>query len=337
LALSFRSVDAAEVLARLGQLGPAALYLFLPLIAGLALESWGWQRSLISAGLNVRLLPLWAVRFVTEAAGLFLPGGALTGETLKPWLLSRWAGMTIPAGVAASVYRKYLRLVAHGLYVGSAALLGAWAWQHGPSSTGWRQLAPWLVSALGVFAVVLFALAASMATSFRRGAFGLVVLRALGRLPFAGLADRLAARQRAFGEMDDDTRRLFRQSALGQVPAILLCLVAWFSEALESWVLLWLLGCPVDFAALLAIDVGLSLVRQLLVFLPAGLGVQDVGYLAALGALGVTDPATTGAAFVVLKRARELVTCGVAAAVWALGNGLVRTGSERPALLARLS
>ena len=33
---------------------------------------------------------------------------------------------------------------------------------------------------------------------------------------------------------------------------------------------------------------------------------QDLGYVAALGALGVPDAVTAGAAFVVMKRAKEL-------------------------------
>jgi uncharacterized membrane protein YbhN (UPF0104 family) len=41
-------------------------------------------------------------------------------------------------------------------------------------------------------------------------------------------------------------------------------------------------------------------------FVPAGLGVQDLGYVAFLHASGVPEAAALGAAFVVLKRAKEL-------------------------------
>ena len=42
-------------------------------------------------------------------------------------------------------------------------------------------------------------------------------------------------------------------------------------------------------------------------FAPAGIGVQDVGYLAVLNAYGVPDANAIGPAFVVLKRMKELV------------------------------
>jgi hypothetical protein len=39
---------------------------------------------------------------------------------------------------------------------------------------------------------------------------------------------------------------------------------------------------------------------------PAGLGVQDTGYVLCLRALAVPDAATVGAAFVLLKRGKDL-------------------------------
>ena len=66
------------------------------------------------------------------------------------------------------------------------------------------------------------------------------------------------------------------------------------------------LGAPVGFAEVISFEAGLSLLRNFAFFAPAGLGVQDLGYLAFLNALGFPGAGEIGAAFVLMKRAKEL-------------------------------
>jgi len=68
-------------------------------------------------------------------------------------------------------------------------------------------------------------------------------------------------------------------------------------------------------------------------FAPGGLGVQDLGYVAALGALGVPDAVTAGAAFVVMKRAKELAWALVGYASLLLPS----MRAEAPRLAAQLA
>ena len=56
----------------------------------------------------------------------------------------------------------------------------------------------------------------------------------------------------------------------------------------------------------MVIETALILVRALAVPVPAGLGVQDAGYILCLKALAVPDATTVGAAFVLLKRGKDL-------------------------------
>jgi uncharacterized membrane protein YbhN (UPF0104 family) len=56
----------------------------------------------------------------------------------------------------------------------------------------------------------------------------------------------------------------------------------------------------------MVIETALILVRALAVPVPAGLGVQDAGYVLCLRALGVPDATTVGTAFVLLKRGKDL-------------------------------
>jgi uncharacterized membrane protein YbhN (UPF0104 family) len=109
----------------------------------------------------------------------------------------------------------------------------------------------------------------------------------------------------------------------------MLSLASWSTETIETWVLLRLVDVHLPLATVLAFEASVSLLRSLAAFSPGGLGVQDVGYVAALGALGVPDAVTAGAAFVVLKRAKELA--------WALvGYASLLSPDARAAPRARL-
>jgi hypothetical protein len=59
-------------------------------------------------------------------------------------------------------------------------------------------------------------------------------------------------------------------------------------------------------------EVGISLVRSIGNFAPAGLGLQDAGYATMFAGLGV--PIDTAAAFVLFKRSKEVlwIACGYA-------------------------
>jgi uncharacterized membrane protein YbhN (UPF0104 family) len=79
-----------------------------------------------------------------------------------------------------------------------------------------------------------------------------------------------------------------------------------------------------------AFEAGLSLVRSTAFFVPAGLGVQDLGYLAFFTALGIPDALTLGTAFLLLKRTKELfwVTTGYGLLLW-LRMKIARAPLER--------
>jgi uncharacterized membrane protein YbhN (UPF0104 family) len=101
-------------------------------------------------------------------------------------------------------------------------------------------------------------------------------------------------------------RELVSLSKAWHPVAALLLLGQWLLETVTSWIILRFLGAPLDFATLLACDAALTVVRALTVFAPSGLGVQDLGYLAFFGVLGIPNAAAIGPAFLVIKRAKEL-------------------------------
>jgi hypothetical protein len=88
------------------------------------------------------------------------------------------------------------------------------------------------------------------------------------------------------------------------------------------------LGANLGFIDVVSFDAALSIVRSAAIFAPAGIGVQDVGYLAVLEAYGVTDASAIGPAFVVIKRTKEAFWIAIGYAALALTSRHRRAHAE---------
>ena len=91
-----------------------------------------------------------------------------------------------------------------------------------------------------------------------------------------------------------------------------------------------LLGVDVPLAAALVVETSIIVVRSVAVPVPAGLGVQDVGYVLCLKALGVAEATTVGTAFVLLKRGKDLFWILLGFALMAIGKRDAGASGEAP-------
>ncbi len=300
---SVRGVDLSRVGALLHGLGLLAALVLVPQLLSFCVETWGWRRALVSVGHAVSFRSLLVVRIASEALGQTLPGGGIVGETFKPALLARGCGLSLGAGVGATAHRKVLRIAAHGFYVIVATFVGMSAL--GATSRAWSGTALLAPLTLVIGGGLLLG-AFCMSLLLGRGRFAARVHALLSRLPSQKLRGALEKKLSTFTETDRQTSALFSLGARKTALPVLACAVAWLCEALESWLILALLGAQLGFTAVLGVDMAVSLARQTLFLLPAGIGVQEAGYMSALDALGVHDAATLGAAFLALKRGKEL-------------------------------
>jgi hypothetical protein len=105
--------------------------------------------------------------------------------------------------------------------------------------------------------------------------------------------------------MDVHLIQVFHGDLHALVPPALSYTLAWIFEAFETFLILTLLGAGLRFSEVMPIESSLATIRVFAFFVPAGLGIQDVGYVLFLKALGVHDATSVGASFVLLKRAKE--------------------------------
>jgi uncharacterized membrane protein YbhN (UPF0104 family) len=156
-------------------------------------------------------------------------------------------------------------------------------------------------------ALVIAALALGARTATTRGGLAVRARRLLARIPSRRLAQALERRSEGFSATDARLAGFFRLGIGRELRLCSSCLAVWLAEGLETFVLFRLLGAPIDFGTALAIEMALSLLRMIVVVVPGGLGIQDAGYALFLQALGVPAALEQGAAFALLKRAKELV------------------------------
>jgi glycosyltransferase 2 family protein len=303
LGWTFRDLDVAQVSRVIGRSGGAVLFWALvPMGVALAIESLGWAWAFWRSGHPVPFIGVWRARVTSEALALTLPAGMLFCESTKPFLLARHCGLSAEVSVAGMAARKYLLLASQAVYISVFALLGAPFLQRASSGVIGR---PGLSAGLLGVGAIVFLTAIASGVFLRDGRLADRVRALLSLLPFAGLKGRLERSRGRFVQTDGELRKFFRGSLLeASIPALPF-LASWVLEAVETYLILRLIGVDLPFEAVAALEVALSFTRHVTFLLPAGLGVQDLGYVAFLRALGADDPLVMGAAFVLIKRAKE--------------------------------
>lgn len=275
-----------------------------PALLSLCVECLGWSRVFQSLGQRVAWRALMRVRLMTEAVAQTLPLGVVWAESLKPVLLARHSAVPASRAVAGLVARKYLLISSQAVSVALLSICGfATLRQLSFHFTGRTQFAWFAFAVSGVLCL----LATGVGGAFGRGRIADKLLTQLRRIPSARLQRSLRQRQASFSSTDTLTERYFSAGFLRTTllpGSYFLC--GWLCEALESFLILRLLGVELDFFAIASVEVMLSFLKNVLFVIPAGIGVQDVGYVSCLTALGVPDALNVAAAFSALKRGKEL-------------------------------
>lgn len=300
--------------ARLSGAGPLVLLVLVPFPLGMALDGAAWGLLLARLGHRVPLARLFRVRMATEAVTLAVPAGGLLTEALGPVLLADRA--PVGSSFTSSAAKRWLIIRTHGYYVAVATVVGlGFLGDSSAALLGHRAL-PWIVAAS---AAALVGVSIGTQAAATRIGIAARVHDALVRLRGSRWLGRIAAMaddRASFERVDGELRSLGARWHLA--PSALL-LGTWLLESLETFLILRLLGAPVGYLDVLAMEAALSVVRSAAVFAPSGLGVQDLGYLAFFSVLGIADAAAVGPAFLVAKRSKELlfVTVGLLLIVFA--------------------
>jgi hypothetical protein len=308
LAWTFRDAERGRIAQLLSRVGAAGLLIVLPQFLALFSEAVGWRLAFEGMGSRLTLFGLFRVRLATEALAQTLPVGVVFCESMKPPLLARACGADLSTSLAGMAARKWLLVASQSVYVLGFALL-AWPVLGGISQgiLGVSGLPVWLFGAgllLAVLALVSYSMLAHGRLATRLHAL-------LSRLPFTWVTRRLRPLEQRFANTDGRLERFF--TTLPRSPyALVAFLTGWLLEAADTFLILYLLGVRLPWTTLGALEVSSSFLRNVAFMVPAGLGVQDISYVAFLKALHVPDALNVAAAFLLLKRGKECfwAVCG---------------------------
>jgi len=317
-----RTADLGRVADLLRGGGPWIGLVLLPFLAAVAVDTWAWQLILDSLPRRVPFHQLLRLRVATEAVLLSLPMGAALAESLKAYLLERRFQVPAAEGISSIAAQKNLLMFSLAAFLVTSVAIGYPHLAGGSEQIVGAPGLPWFILA----GAIALALAASlMSILLVHGSMAERVHRVLLAIPFRGVRDWLLRREERFRDIDHSFTPIARgRGRLGS--AALLLYLGFLIEAIESYWILRLIGADISFVQVLAFDASVTLIRSAAIFVPAGIGFQDAGYLAFFRAFAVPDAANVGAAFILVKRAKE--------ALWiALGYAMLAAmrRKQRPA------
>ncbi|MBN1928768.1 MAG: flippase-like domain-containing protein [Chlorobiaceae bacterium] len=304
IAYLFSQVDLAGSFRLIGSIGISSLWILVPYLCLHLLETVAWQRLFPKDAGPVPFGGLFKIQLVSETVSMTLPAGVAVGEPLRPWLCRKFLGIPLPDGFASITIRKILLGVSQGIYVLLGAIAGFGMLQAVSHEVlGFGGLG-FIMVAGSVAITIAFTLLLMMMTNGRAasGLHGVMM-----KIPFEKARLWLLDREAGFAETDRKLQRFKSGGMSTLLPVLVLYAGAWMTLAVESYLILNFLGLKVTFLQVLAFDTALTILRAIFFFIPSGLGIQDLGYLAFFQALGLPDYLAFGGAFVMLRRLKEVV------------------------------
>ena len=300
IARLFRAEDLTRARSLVLQVGWPLGFVLLPTLVAMSLDAIGWRSILRTLGQarDVSWLRMVELRVSVESIVLALPGGSVAAEAAKVGLLSRRFQVASMAGAASLALTKLMLVTGDAIYMAVATVLVLTA-DRGPQV----RTAAWLTAGGAVFTTVVAIL---LSLTLRRASLATRIARWLGKRRSERLRRWVEERQHRFEELDAAARGYFLSPRAARARCFAPFALEWFVEGLETFIILRCLGVPLGLGEALAVDSIGSLLRVIVFFVPAGLGIQDAAQILLLGGLGVPDPLATGAAFVLIKRTKEV-------------------------------
>jgi len=252
------------------------------------LDSLGWRFAFRRD--RVPLRTLYFARLAGEAVNVTTPTASLGGEAVKAWLVRRH--VSLETATSSVIVAKTTITIAQGLLLVVGIVCAWWALPHDSAVLRGMQ---WLllveVVAVGIFvAAQVGGLFAGSGRLLKR--FGM-----------------LAPESAGLTRLDDSLSAFYRGEPRRLGLSIGFHFVGWLTNALETWVILALLGIDVSFVGALVIEAFSTAIRFATFMVPGSLGALEGGHVAIFVALGFTG--TVGLSYSLVRRIREAAWVGV--------------------------
>ena len=271
-----------------------SFYRFVPMF----LDATAW-RQLFPSGRRPPYFTTTVIRWVGESVNSLLPVAQVGGDVVRARLVAKRYALSRSSTGAATVVDFTLALMAHAVF--SFCGLGLLLTKTGLSEP---------VAAFTVGILVAALLVGTLHFAPRLGLFGVL----------AELVERVAHKDPRLEKLAGGVQALHEQvielhrRGPDLLFAFALKLTGWVLRVFETWLVLKLMGYPVDVGQAFIIESLAAAVRSASFFMPGGLGLQEGGIMVLGHILGLPTNASLGLA--VIKRVREMTTGLPGLVVW---------------------
>jgi uncharacterized protein (TIRG00374 family) len=260
---------------------------FIPYALVVVCETWGWWFAFPST-LSIRFAKLLHLTVAAKAVQFLTPSIIQAGEFMKIHLLQE-SGVKVDVAAASVVVAKTTMMIAELLFIGLG--LGF--------AVGYVAVEPIVVRSimLGLAVTGLCIMGAIFLQ--RAGMFRPLVWVSRHIPPLSALITRHEG-------ILSSTERMIQAHLVEKRRFAWACswfFLGWTAGIVEVWVLLDVLGLPVDAGSAVFIQVWSVIVTRLTTFIPGNLGAQEAGIVMAFSFLGLSTE--TAMAFAVLRRIRQ--------------------------------
>lgn len=291
IAYLFAKIGISAVFAQLSLLGWKAFLVVIPFLLINYIDTWAWIFTFPPpfSQHNISFLKVFYLRLWGEAINNFTATAHIGGDVTRIYCLKS-LGMPMTQGTVSVVMDKAALIISEILfiYTGILLLLAKIEW---PASVKWGVAFLLILVLLAIYIILAMV---------HKGVFSRVVEMVYSRWKW----ERILQFYEKMKHLDLHLAQFYKNHRREFIHSNVWHYLGWLAGAVESWLMLWLLGINVGAVDAVMIEALMILVKGVGFFVIGSLGIQEGGSVFLFHLLDMGQG--TGLAFSLLKRIREL-------------------------------
>lgn len=298
----YNSVNCNGLVSGVILLGAGVVIIFLPYCVVMLNETWGWINCFSKGSKQIVIHKMLLIRIATETLQQSLPGGAVYAELVRPFLLKKHLNFDYRESISANVVTKLNILIAQIIFLISGMLIFIAYSANSITSSGLFSERSFQLTGIVFISVTLL-----LAYLLYKKHLVLRIVRLMEKINIKLVRKIFNKIHNDMLEIDSIVSDFFMNHKARLLLTITLFFFTWMFIALESLIILKVMGINASIFQVIMIESIISIVRMTFFFLPGALGPQDLSIIILFNVAGLTDPAVNAVLFVLLKRIKELV------------------------------
>ena len=295
-------IDNSNLTTRLLLLGAGVGIIFLRYCAVMVNETGGWINCFGRDSKQIAMHKMLIIRIATESLQQSLPGGAVYAELVRPYLLKKHLGFEYPESISANVVTKLNILIAQIFFLIFGLLIFITYSANTKTSNGLFS-----ERSFHLTGVIFISLTCLIAYLLYKKHLLLSVIRLMERIKLKPIREFLKKSRSNMYKIDSIISDFFLNHKTRLILTITLFFFAWICMALESLIILNVMGINATIFQTIMVESIISIVRITFFFLPGAIGPQDFSIMILFSLAGLPDPSANAVLFVLLKRLKEIV------------------------------